>query len=425
MTPRRILLATIGSLGDLHPYIALGKALLERGHRVVLATHGFYRAKVEGEGLAFAAVRPDFDPKSAEYRELVARVMNRHDGPRVVFRDMIMPALRDAYADTLAAADGCDLLVSHPLTLSVRLIAETTGRPWAATVLAPVSFFSMDDPPVMGGNAVYGFARWLGPWALRPLFGLIKRVASGWAKPYHALRRELGLSADIDPIFAGQFSPSLNLALFSTLFAKPQRDWPANTLVTGYCFYDRDEPGKGMSAELRAFLDRGPPPVVFTLGSSAVHTAGNFYVDAVAAVQRLGCRAVLLVGNDGGTALPSPLPKTVHVEGYAPHSELFPRASAIVHQCGAGTMGQALRAGKPMLAVPWAHDQPDNADHARRLGVARVLPAHQWNAGRAFHHLFPLLNDAAYATRAAEVGQVVAAEDGAGTAADALAGLLS
>lgn len=180
-----------------------------------------------------------------------------------------------------------------------------------------------------------------------------------------------------------------------------------------------------MTPELLAFLDAGPAPIVFTLGSSAVLNAGNFYIEAVRVVQRLGCRAVLLVGKEGGNALPDSLPPTVHVAGYAPHSELFPRASVIVHQGGAGTLGQALRAGKPMLVVPWAHDQPDNADRARRLGVARVLSAHRWSAARAYQDLFPLLNEPAYAARAIEVGRQVAAEDGPGEAAAALGRLLT
>jgi UDP:flavonoid glycosyltransferase YjiC (YdhE family) len=193
--------------------------------------------------------------------------------------------------------------------------------------------------------------------------------------------------------------------------------------VPGYCFYDKDDAG-GMTPELLRFLDAGPPPVVFTLGSSAVQIAGNFYTETLPAIQRLGCRAVLLVGKDGQNELPAGLPPTVHVAGYAPFSGLFPRARAIVHSGGAGTTGQALRAGKPMLVVPWAHDQPDNAEHARRLGLARVLPAHLFTAGRAFYHLFPLLNDPSYAARAAEIGKLVAAEDGATAAATALETLL-
>jgi UDP:flavonoid glycosyltransferase YjiC (YdhE family) len=138
----RILLTTFGSLGDLHPYIALGKALLARGHTVVLATHAPYRSKVEAEGLTFRPTGHDFDRNSSQFREIVAKALDPTWGPRYVIRDMVMPELRRDYAATLAASEGCDLLVSHPLTMTVRLVAEKTGRPWVATALSPVSFFS-------------------------------------------------------------------------------------------------------------------------------------------------------------------------------------------------------------------------------------------------------------------------------------------
>jgi UDP:flavonoid glycosyltransferase YjiC (YdhE family) len=255
------------------------------------------------------------------------------------------------------------------------------------------------------------------------MFWFVRWMVSRWTKPYQALRKELGLPDVGNPVFEGQWSPYLNLGLFSKHFAPPQKDWPAKALLTGFCFYDHDEAGS-ITPELSSFLDTGPPPVVFTLGSSAVRIAGKFFVEALGAIQGLGCRALLLVGQDMGNVLPTDLPPTIHVGGYVPYSELFPHVRAIVHQGGIGTMAQALRASHPMLVVPWAQDQPDNADHARRLGLARVVSAQKFTAVRAFHELFPLLHDPLYATRAAEVGQRIAAEDGAATAAQALEGLL-
>lgn len=419
----RILLTTFGSLGDLHPYLALGKALLARGHAVVLATHEPYRAKVTTEGLEFRPIGVSWELNSPEAREIVAKALDRVTGPRYVLRDMIAPNLRKDYEATLAASEGCDLLVSHPLTMTVRLVAETTRRPWAATALAPLSFFSLLDPPAVGGNVVWEFARWLGPWAVRPLFRVVRWRIAGWMKPYAALRQELGLPGGVDPVFAGQWSPYLNLGLFSRHFAAPQKDWPEKVTLTGFCFHDHDAAGS-LTPELAQFLDAGPPPVVFTLGSSAVQVAGSFYREALGAIQRLGCRAVLLIGKDAGNQVPVDLPATIHVAGYAPYSEVFPRARAIVHQGGVGTTAQALRAGVPQLVVPYAQDQPDNARHIVGLGVGRTLSAHRFTAGRAFHELFPLLNEPAYAPRAAAVGRQIATEDGPTRAAESLEGLL-
>src|SRR5262245_27952102 len=149
---------------------------------------------------------------------------------------------------------------------------------------------------------------------------------------------------------SGQHSPALVLALFSKLLADKQPDWPPQTVITGFPFYDRDGEG-GMSPELSNFLDTGPPPVVFTLDSSAVVDAGPFYEHSVAAAKLLGRRAVLLVGKDPRNR-PAALPAGIVAFAYAPYSELCPRAAAVVHEGGIGTTAQAMRSGRPMLVMP-------------------------------------------------------------------------
>jgi UDP:flavonoid glycosyltransferase YjiC (YdhE family) len=174
-----------------------------------------------------------------------------------------------------------------------------------------------------------------------------------------------------------------------------------------------------MPSELVRFLDDGPPPIVFTLGSAAVLDAGQFYVESAAAARMLGRRAILLTGS-GGQNCPSPLPPGVAVCEYAPFSELFPRAAAIVHHGGIGTTTQALRAGRPMLVMPYSYDQPDNAERVARLGVARTISRGRYTASHAAAELDRLLTNSAYAERAAVVGARVGAEDGVTIACDAL-----
>ncbi|HKN75546.1 MAG TPA: nucleotide disphospho-sugar-binding domain-containing protein, partial [Candidatus Acidoferrum sp.] len=242
-----------------------------------------------------------------------------------------------------------------------------------------------------------------------------------WTQPWHELRRELGLSASAhDPMFEGQFSPALTLAMFSPVLASPQPDWPPNTRVTGFSFYDRDNDSGSLVPALSAFLDAGEPPIVFTLGSSAVMNAGSFYTDSMEAARRLGRRAVLLIGRDPRNRPFGPLPDGMTVLDYAPFSELLPRAAAVVHQGGVGTTGQALRAGRPMLVTPYGFDQLDNAERVVRLGVARAIPRRTYTARRAAAELAVLLNQPRYAARAGEVGQTVQSEDGVRAACEVI-----
>jgi UDP:flavonoid glycosyltransferase YjiC (YdhE family) len=261
---------------------------------------------------------------------------------------------------------------------------------------------------------------------LNPVFGrLVFRVASHKLEkimePVYRLRARLGLPRGAQPLLAGQHSPTLVLALFSPLLAKPQPDWPPNTHVTGFPFYDRrDFFGETETRpEVLQFLDSGPAPIVFTLGSSACWVAEDFYHDSTEAARALGQRALLLLGHERN------LPKESLTEGvaafeYAPFSDVLPRALAVVHQGGVGTTGQALRAGRPVLIVPHAHDQFDNAARVQRLGCGRMIARPRYNTKAAVRELNALLQKRDYFTRAAEVGRQVQNENGARAAADAI-----
>jgi len=415
----RVLLTSIGSFGDLNPYIGLGLALQRRGHRPVLAVSRFYRDAVEAAGLECRPVRPDGDPSDPA---IVRKIMNPLWGAEFLFRDALMPRLEEAYEDLLSASQDADVIVSHPLTLTAPLVAETLRRPWAASVLAPISFFSRTDPPqVLAlpiGSALH--RRW--PALTRLTIAVGREVSRPWGKPLHAFRRRLGLPPTGHPMFDAQISPHLNLGLFSRVLATPQLDWPARTVVTGAVSYDAVH--GGMSESLAAFLDAGPPPVVFTLGSAAVSMprAPQFYEASAAAAQALGLRAVMLVGRSTHNR-PATTSSSIFVAEWAPHSGLFPRAAAVVHQGGAGTMHTALAAGHPTIVVPFAHDQPDNALRLERLGISRTVYPQRYTAARVRKALEALLGDPGTRERARCTAEAVNAERGGETAAEAIEAL--
>jgi UDP:flavonoid glycosyltransferase YjiC (YdhE family) len=132
---------------------------------------------------------------------------------------------------------------------------------------------------------------------------------------------------------------------------------------------------------------------------------------------------VLLVGRHDRNR-PRTAGEDILAVDYAPHAALFPRALAIVHQGGAGTLHQALAAGRPTLVVPHAHDQPDNAHRVARAGVSLTVYPQRYTAGNVEKALATLVNDEVYARRAREVAGVVTSERGAAAAADALETLL-
>ncbi len=415
------MLTTFGSLGDLYPFLAIAIGLKARGHSPIIGTSATYRGRVEERGIAFAPIRPDLpDPEAMP--ELMRTVMDARRGTEEVVRQAVLPFLRDSYEDTLAAAEGADLLVSHLLTFATPLVAEVRGLPWASTALQPIALFSALDPPVLAQAPWLSRLPLLGPWFWRLAMAGFSRFSQPWFASLRSLREELGLPASLsNPLLTGH-SPSLVLALFSPLLAPPQVDWPPQTVITGFPFLD--PPGGRLAPAVEEFLAAGAAPIVFTLGSSAVMTAGTFYAESAAAAVVLGERAVLLAGGDAAT-LGTSLPAGVIAVDYAPHAALFPRASVIVHQGGIGTTAEAMRAGKPMLVMPFAHDQFDNARRVARLGIGREIRRGGYSARQAALSLRPLLHDPGFQARAAEVGVKVRGEASVQAACDAIEGLLA
>ena len=421
----RIVFTTFGSFGDLHPYLALAIGMKDRGHDAVVATSEVYRSKVESEGVAFAAVRPDVGELIGDH-EFAKKLWDTKRGTEFLFREYVIPRQHEAYEDLYPVAENADLLITHACTYASPMVAEKRSIPWISIALQPIAFLSTWDPSVLAPAPWFRHLRLLGQRPFAYLTQLSKRFVAHWAEPIQDLRLRVGLSRlEQNPMFDGQFSPAGTLALFSEHFAKPQPDWPPHTLCTGFPFYDREEAGHTMDSGLDEFLAAGPPPVVFTLGSSAVAYAGSFFYESLAAIEKLGIRAVLLTGvfpNQPQYAVDA---EKVHVAPYAPYSELLPQAIATVHQGGIGTTAQALRSGNPMLVVPWSHDQPDNAARVKRLGVARTIPKDRYRAARIERELKWILEDESYRVSSTMIGETIGEEDGIKTGCLAIERMLA
>jgi UDP:flavonoid glycosyltransferase YjiC (YdhE family) len=418
--PLRVVLTAVGSLGDLHPYIAIALGLKARGHEAIVATSECYRQKVEALGLGYRVLRPV--STSVTDPDFMPYFMHPRWGTIRYIREYLLPLLRESFEDTLAAAKSADLLVSHSIAYSARLVAETTGVSWVSTIITPTGLWSAFDPPLMPGfPGVSRALRPLGPMFWGPVGTTLKWATRPMAAPWYRLRKELGLPPWSGNPLVDSHSPSLVLALFSEVLAAKQTDWVPQTLVTGFPFFDQNGEA-GLPSDLEGILVRGTPPIVFTVGFAAVTVAGRFFENSIAAAAALGRRAVF-VGKRIG-AEPVALPEGVFLCEYAPFSLLFPRAVVVVHAGGIGSTGLAMWAGRPMLVVPFAHDQFDNAERLRRLGIARTIPGRRYTVSRAITELRHLLDDPSYPQRASEVGERLGQENGVRVACDALETLL-
>jgi len=410
----RIALAAFGSLGDLHPFLAVAETLRTRGHDPVVITHAGHRARVERAGIGFAPLRPDISDLG-DPAEVMRKAMDRLRGSDYVIRTMTVPWIRRTTDDVLAGATGADALVSSSLVLGGGAVAERLGIPWFPAALQPGVLMSPWDPPRI---SLFGWpiVRATRPWSVQVLLRLAALSMLPVMAVLARLRRDWGLPPDgSNPLFDSHRRAARFLALYSAHFSPLPPDRRTNTVATGFPFHDEGG-DDDLSPALRAFLADGEAPVTFTLGSSAVWTAGDFHHVAARVAAELGVRAVLLVGEEPGP-LPAVLPDGVIAVPYAPHRALFTRSRAIVHQGGIGTTAQALRSGHPSLVVPFSHDQPDNGARVAALGAGLVLARARLQTNTMRRALARLLGEPSFRAAASRVGEQIRAEDGAGTAA--------
>lgn len=422
----RILLCTAGSLGDIHPFLAVGRELQSRGHEAVIATSEYYRREVESAGLCFHAVRPDRSEHEIRLTEINDGLKAGRDMKNDI-REFLLENLRASYRDIMQIAPGCDLIVARKIVPSSSLAAKKLGMPWMSCVLTPLSLPSIYAPPTPPSFcAPRRFKSLRGsPFFQRLIHARIRRVSRDWEAPVLDFQRELEIRKP-ESVMMGQFSPHGTLALFPSTLAKPQKDWPVSTRICGFCFYDKPGENAALSPEICKFLDGGEAPILFTLGSSIFPDANKFWKESREACRQMRRRGLLMIGNEGNRPSDlAPSDEQVSPFGYAPFSAILPHVAAAVHAGGIGTAGLVLKAGKPALIMPHMCDQPYNAGLVEKLGAARTISMENYRAENIARELNELLTSPGYTRRAEEIAGNIRKENGPATAADEIERILT
>ncbi len=400
--PLKILVAAVGSHGDVLPFIALSRALQARGQDVVLYASGYFAPYAVQAGVRLRPLGT-----AAEHAELLrdpdlAHPIRGH-GAIAAALERVLPTLYEALRADVDP--GRTLVVGSILAFPALLLRETAGVPCVLVHLSPTTLRSSFEVPRM--TAVdFGplLPRWtrtllyraVDRWALDPLYG----------GPINRYRQTLGLGPVRGVLSRWLNDADLQLAMFPDWFAEPQPDWPARLRQTGFPLYDegpRDEDGPRETAggraeaappplrkDVRAFLAAGTAPIAFTAGT-ATASATEFYRASIDACHRGGHRGILLAHRP--EQIPAPLPPGVAHFGYVPFGALLPEVVAFVHHGGIGTTSQALRAGVPQLVRPMAYDQLDNSRRVGRLGVAAELLPARYDGRSAARKLDELIRD--------------------------------
>ena len=358
-----VVLVSVGTDGDIFPYVGVGTVLRSRGHSVTLAASETYEPLARHHGFGFEALisaeenkelfeHPDFwNPRKAAF--LCARWGRRFLGRQY---------------ETLSALATVDsVLVANPGVLAASLVHEKFGVPWTSLVLQPGIIPSSLAPPVMPGLTFLAKAP-------RPVWKLFWRWLDWFGdrlvgRDLNELRRSLGLKP-MRRIFQNWLSRQLVIGMFPEWYGAPQADWPSPMRLVGFPVFDGGL-NQELAPELRQFCRAGEPPVAFTFGTGMAHPSALFR-SAIQACDLLGRRGILLTKYRD--QLPETLPSSIRHCSFAPFQQLFPECGAVVHHGGIGTVSQALAAGVPQLAQPLCFDQFDNGARVRQLGVGDCLP---------------------------------------------------
>jgi len=386
-TKSTILLCTTGSAGDVYPFIGIGEELKKRGFRVVLITSQYFETQARAAGLEFFGLG-----SSKDYQSIIQDpdLWSPDKGFKIFAERVVFPIMEPAY-EIIAGFDPSEtILVAQGQFFAAHIAHEKLGFPFITIHLQPAAFRSVHEFPLLPIS--------LPPFVIRGLFTLIDALVLDklFAPNINRFRQSLGLPP-INKIFGGwMHSPQKNLGLFPDWFASPQPDWPPQTQLTSFVYYDKQNGTEDISNQLDAFLSAGSPPIIFTAGTAMKH-ADQFFRDCIEACPMLGQRGILLTQHP--EQLPDELPTGIQQFAYLPFSKILPRALALVHHGGIGTTAQAIAAGIPQVIRPMAHDQPDTAARVEKLGVGVSLSPQKFNAASLAEKLNALVTSQAVLER--------------------------
>jgi len=417
----RVCILTLGSRGDVQPYVALARGLDAAGHHTAVCAAPRFRSFIESHGCEFASFDTG-DPQallsSTEGQALFESTRNPFALIRGLCR-LLEPVLEKGYTEACQATEGADAVLVSPGALPIaHALRERRGLPFAGAFLQP-------------NHPTREFGSWLFPDVPRwlPFRGALRLGSHHltWQILYRIVRaandaaraRVLDLPTAGNPFAAMLRERAPTLYGISRAVVPRPHDWGPELSLTGYWFLDRTS-GWRPSRELEDFLASGPSPICVGFGSMPSADPEQTTEIFTKALQRAGLRGILLTGW-GGLATRSELPETVFALESAPHDWLFPRVAAVVHHGGAGTTAAALRAGVPALIVPFIADQRFWGQRLAALGAGiGPLPRKKLAVEPLSAALWALVENPKFRIRATEVSRELAREDGVARAVAAL-----
>ena len=405
----KILLLTVGSRGDVQPFVALGYGLRSAGHEVTVAAPALFESFVREYGLGFAPL----DDALLKLKDTDAgKNALEGKGGKLALMKQVKPMLGRLMQDEWKAAQhGADLVVYHPKTLVGLHIAEKLGVPAIMSIPLPMMTPTSAFPIPL-------ITKSFGGWFNRLTYLVNSMIYLPYNGMISAWRTEtLGMpkrARGLDELTHSDGSPVPVLYSYSQYLIPRPTDWPPHVQATGYWFLPPQSAWTPPLA-LQRFLDNGRPPIYIGFGSMTGNDPQGKARKVIEALRQAGQRGLIASGWGGLQA--ADVPDHCFMIEEAPHDWLFEHVAAVVHHGGAGTTAAALRAGKPQLVCPFMGDQGFWGEHVYRAGVGvKPIPQGRLSVEGLASAFNTLATDTGMQRRADEVGRAIRAEDGVQTA---------
>ncbi len=407
----QITIVTIGSQGDVQPFIALGNRLVQRGHKVKIATLKHFREYVLTKGFEYAPIAGD--------AKLVIKYLIGEDvKPHQYFKGLntlIDPIKEQFLKDIWNACEGSDAVIYSVLGSVAYHAAEKMNIPCFRTFFCPLDptgeFPTMTAPLLPFGEQYNKLTYYVGDLLWN---NFTRKQLNSWRvdmglqriKPFTFPYRELK-GKKVNTLYA--FSPNI--------VSKPS-GWEEYHHITGYWFLDEDKNWQP-DDDLLEFLNRGRKPIYIGFGSMVGGSFKSALEIVLESLKKTEQRAILSSG--WGELTNADLPDYVYKVGFIPHNWLFERVSAVIHHGGAGTTAAGLRAGVPTIVIPFGGDQPFWGKRIYELGVGpKPIPRMKLNGDNLGEAISKVVNDLDMIKKAAEIGKAIKDEDGVGKAVEVI-----
>lgn len=361
----RVCIFTLGSRGDVQPYVALAKCLIRMGHSAKICTGESFQSFVESHGVQFHRTTSDLMAvaRTPEGKAIIEAPMKHILLAMRYAKNVLNPAYRKTLDDFFNGAQGTDLIIYHPKALGAVDIAISLGIPCVSMPPVPITYPITEFPNI----AVAPAAQW-GKVFNKLSYQINVKAESSQIKEINDFRKKtLGLPPRKAGIYAftvrGKEIPvvyPISPKLFPDVHS-----WSSHVFLPGFFFLEAE--CNSLEPELVNFLAHGSAPVAVTFSSMPLKNPIVFVQKLEKALRETSNRAVILTGNSGITMKSS---EQICVVKEAPHDLLFARAKGAIHHGGVGTMAAALQAGIPQLIIPFSVDQPFWAKRLYDLGYS-------------------------------------------------------